>query len=205
MATAKRKLLVIVILCIVIISTSVTLFAFYSSNSKAITIGKIIDIKDLGSFRVGGRLHEITYVYSVNGKDVAQKQRLGVRYPKQALGNRVKVEYNLKNPLESEAVGFYMDFKNSNNRVEFHAAKEFGYHSIELINDLYYYINYADSGKVIQKIAGQYRIEKDTLIVTPFNHEIENKYRTVKYVLVQNPTVNSRFGIKNVSNHRVFE
>ncbi len=205
MTAAKRKTILIALTGLAIVLTSVTLFAFYNSTVTVFTTGKIIDVKKLKLSKIKGRLDEITYVYSVNGKDYACKQSVGVRFPRQSIGNRVKVEYKKKNPEQSEATGFYLDFKNSDNRVEFHAAKKYGYHNIELINDLYFYTNYADSGKVIERIVGKYTIYNDTLYVTPYNIGIENKYRKLKYVLVETPDRARRFGIKNVSNSRIFQ
>lgn len=205
MINAKKKLLLLIFTGLGIILTSVTLFAFYNKNASETTIGKIIYVKKLNGVRLRGRLDEITYVYSVNGKDYACKQNIGVRFTQQAVGNRVRVEYKKKSPDESEAVAFYPDFKNSDNRVEFHASKKYGYHSIELINDLYYYTDYADSGYVLHKIVGTYDILDDTLVVTPFNHDIKTKYRTAKYVLVELNDRDNPYGIKNVSNNRVFE
>jgi len=205
MAAAKRRILLIILTSFGVTLTSVTLFAYINKLDIGTVKGKIIDIKSLGRGTVQSGLDEITYVYSINGKDYSSKKRIGVRYPKQALGNGVKVEYSIEHPEQSEAVGFYMDFKSSDNRVEFHASKKYGYHSIELINDLYYYTNYVDSGVVIDRIVGQWTTNKDTLIVKPYNHEIENKYRTVKYVMVETPNSNRRFGIKNLSNNRVFK
>lgn len=205
MATAKRKAIVIVLICLGITLTSVTLSAFYKNTATEITKGKIIDIKALPGIKMRGRVDEITYVYTVNGKDYACKQKIGVRFPKQAIGNRVKVEYKKEHPDQSEAIGFNMDFKDSNNGIKFHSSKKYGYHSIELINDVYYYTNYADSGYVLERIVGKYTTNKDTLIVTPFNHEIENKYRTVKYVLVQMPHKKRRWGFRNITNNRLYE
>ncbi len=205
MTLPMRKIILIVITCLGVTLTSLTLSAFIKTNATNITKGKIIGIKSLKGIKAQGRLDNVTYIYSINGKDYIHTQRIGLRFPKQAIGNGVKVEFKEKHPEESEAVGFYMNYSNSDNKIEFHAPKKYGYHSVELVNDVYFYINYADSGKVIERIYGTYTTDKDTLIVKPFNHDIENKYRTVKYLLVETPNRNRRFGIRNISNNRLYE
>lgn len=205
MSTAKRKSILIILTCLVVSLTSLSLNAFIKNNATDIAKGKIINIERVKSLNAQGRLDKVTYVYSINGKDYSKTQKIGIRFPKQAIGNGVKVEFKQKHPEESEAIGFYMDYSNSNNGIEFHSPKEYGYHSIELVNDIYYYINYADSGKVIEKIYGTYTTNKDTMIVRPFNHEKEEKLRTVKYVLVESSSRTRRYGIRNISNNRVYE
>lgn len=199
----KQKVILVSLISIGIITLTTTLVV---SNTKTpeIIIGKIIDVKSLGVSKVRGRIDEITYVYSLNEKDYLKKQKIGVRFPRQAIGNRVKIECDKNNPEKCEAVGFYPDFELNRQAVGFYSSKKYGYHSIELLNNLYFYTNYADSGKVINKIIGEYSTNKDTLIVHPFNYDIDNKYRTVKYVLVETPKRNRRFGIRNISNNRIY-
>lgn len=205
MTTTKRKAILIILTCLAVTLTSLTLSAFIKNNATDIARGKIIAIETVKGIKAQGRLDKVTYVYTINGKDYAHTQNIGLRFPRQAIGNGVKVEFKKHQPQESEAVGFFMDFPNSNNGIEFHAPKRYGYHSIELINDIYYYTNYADSGKVIEQIFGSYTTNKDTMIVTPFNHEVDIKYRTVKYVLIETPHKSRRFGIRNISNNRTYQ
>lgn len=204
MKLKKQKTALVLVICVAIVALTTTLVISNNSKVPATVIGKVINVKALGVSKIRGRIDEVTFVYSLKGKDYLKKQKIGVRFPKQAIGNRVKVEYDKNHPEECEVIGFYSDYELSRQAVAFYASKKYGYHSIELINDLYFYTNYADSGKVINTIIGEYITTKDTLIVQPFNYDVDNNYRTVKYVLVETPNRRRRYGIKNISNNRIF-
>ncbi len=147
-----------------------------------IVAGKIINIQVERDTRGTGYVQNIKYVYAVNGNYLLDKKIVGKKYGVQYLGNNVKIEYSVKNPHRNKVLGFRKIFRTTNKET-FFAAKKVGYYQIDLINDMFFYTDFADYGKIIDERIGSYSLKDDTLLeVTPYIFNGNNQY--IKYLMV---------------------
>lgn len=127
--------------------------------------GKIIEV--FPSKEVNTHRRRVKFVYAVENKYYHDFYNLGTQDKKQAIGNSIQISYSKKYPRFNTVEKLLNDYRNSN-EVRFYSNKETGYIDLRLINGIYKYKEFADQGKLVHKIIGEYHIEHDTLHFTPY-------------------------------------
>ncbi len=136
--------------------------------------GKISNTKFVPVEGGHGFVQKVTYYYFIENEKYSDTKKIGRKYDKQYIGNRVLIEYSVKNPEKTKIVGFYNDYKNENEEVFFSYFKT-GYYQITLLNGLFNEHEYGKKGIVISEKKGEYLREKDTLTLNYFDQNIEVK------------------------------
>lgn len=174
-------------------------------GQKETTIGKVIEIK-IGQGVKYRYAQIVKYVYSVNGKDYLGRKSLGLKHPHQNVGNRIKIEYSVRKPEKSDAIGFYKDFYNQWEKISFHSVKENGYYNIELVNDIFHYTDYADGGKVLSSFKGKLQEVNDTMTVYPFKYEKRNEeLENLRYRVFRDSLTYKRLILIDLETKRIFK
>lgn len=124
----------------------------------------------------------VKYVYEANDKYYYDFFSLGTKDKKQAIGNTIQISYSKKYPQYNMVENLLNDFRNSN-EVRYYSVKDTGYIDIRLINGIFKYKEYADQGKLIADMIGEYKIENDSVHFTSYIFE-EDTLKTDKLKLL---------------------
>jgi hypothetical protein len=148
------------------------------------TKGKIIDIHIGHGVKGIGYIQNVKYAYSKDGKYYVDSKKVGKSYSWQNIGNRVLVEYDNSNPEKNNVEGFYDDY-NSKNEESYLSSKKNGYFQISIINNIFFFNEFADYGVMLKEIIGESYKVNDTLIVKPYfiDKQSEN-LKEIKYLTV---------------------
>lgn len=167
------------------------------------TFGKIVDIKIGYGVRGYGYVQYVDYVYEVNGRYYLDKKTVGQNYGWQNIGNQVKIEYSVRNPDRNKVVCFYRNYTDKN-EVKYYSPKKIGFYRIDLVNDIFHLTEFADSGKILKKVIGQFVNRNDTIIVTPYNLDDFERASGVLCYLVRRDTLHKEilFDIKAKREYR---
>lgn len=150
-----------------------------------LTTGKIIEI-NIGHGALGqGYMQNVKYAFTVNDKVYYDLKKVDKRFGKQQIGNRVEIEYSVRDPERKKVKGFYKDFKNSDEE-KFYSSEKVGYSEIALTNGVFTLKKFGDQGKIVDEFIGEYKFEKDSLIV----HSFTNK--DLRYFLIVDSDLNKQ-------------
>ncbi len=155
----------------------ISVFAYFAWNNFEIltifwgktnmTTGKIIDTNIGYAVRGHRYIQNVKYAFSVNDKVYYDFKKVDKRFGKQQIGNRVMIEYSVRNPEKKKVKGFYKDFRNSDGE-KFYSSEKAGYSEIDLTNGVFTLKKFGDQGKIVDEFRGDYKYEKDSLIVNSF-------------------------------------
>jgi len=127
--------------------------------------GKVIKIDLLPT--KGGYLQIVKYAYYVNNNWYFDSKKIGKRFGYQHIGNRLLIDYSIKQPWKNNIKGVYHGFGSSFKTTYINGNKT-GYTEIEFNNSIMYKREYALQGKLTKELIGDFVIINDTLIFKPF-------------------------------------
>lgn len=183
------------------------IFAYFAYNNyelptlfireTKIISGKIIDIKIGNGPRGRSYVQNVKYAYCIDSIYYFDFKTVNNKYGKQFIGNHIKLEYSVKNPQKNKILGFEKRFIATDKEC-FYAAKKVGYYQIDLINDMFYYMEFANYGKILDEVVGNYRFLNDTTFeVTPYiydNNEMNLTYLIKKDSIGKNQLIEYKTG-----------
>lgn len=158
---------------------------FLMRNKKMVS-GKIIDV--FPSSEVKSYSRRIKYVYSVNDKDYVDFKKLDTQDEKQAIGNELTISYSVKNPKRNKVEILLNTFKNSDTK-KYYSKTDKGYIEICLINGVFKYKEFAERGKLINNIVGDYSIIKDSIKFNHYHFNQDIKEIQEPLILVNDPDI----------------
>ena len=141
-------------------------------GSTNVVSGKIIEV--FPSREVKSYSRRIKYVYSVNGKDYVDFQKLGTNDKKQAIGNDLRIIYSVKKPKRNKIERLLNNYRNSEG-VKYYSSKNKGYIEMRLINGIFKYKEYVDGGKVVNNFIGEYFIDNDSVRFKHYQFKANSK------------------------------
>lgn len=162
--------------------------------------GKVIDVfpsEDVKSYS-----RRVKYVYSSGNKSYVDFKKLGTEDKKQAIGNRVKITYSLKNPKNNKVNKLYNDHRSSKG-AKYYSSKEKGFIEIHFINGIFKYTNFADKGKVIHDFVGEYTLANDSILFNHFNFKTDPKAIVKPELFIVNSGKNHQF--TEAQTNRIFK
>lgn len=153
-------------------------FPFHPFTDTSEVQAKISDIEWVPVEGGHGFLQKITYFYFIGDKQYVDIKKIGRKYKKQHIGNRVLIEYSIENPDKTKIIGFFGDYKNEIEEVYF-SYFESGYYQITLLNGLFNEFEYGKNGVLFSEKKGEYKRIQDTLSLDYFNPKLKNKKLSV--------------------------
>ncbi|MEJ2104886.1 MAG: hypothetical protein P8X47_09960 [Ignavibacteriaceae bacterium] len=173
----------------------ISVFAFLAWNifelptifwgKTKMTTGKIIDTNIGYAVRGHRYIQNVKYAFSVNDKVYYDFSKVDKRFGKQQIGNRVLIEYSERNPEKKKVKGFYKDFKNSDGE-KFHSSQKVGYSEIALTNGVFTFKKFGEQGKIVHEFRGEYKFEKDSLIVNSFANKDLRYFKLLTQIQTNN-------------------
>jgi hypothetical protein len=163
--------------------------------------GKIIDIKVNRDTRGTGYVQNVEYSYLIDSTYYFDCKIVDKRYGVQYVGNNIRLEYEVNNPSKNKVLKFNDNY-DSTSKVRFYASKKIGYYQIDLHNDMFYYTDFGNYGKIISKMVGSYVIKNDTLLeITPYI--IDDKNICLNYQVIIDSI--GEYQLIDIKTERVFK